>query len=97
MLLYKTASVTVQFYEKIYPMRASDFQSLPVAFLSCFGKKGSKEVDSGEALTVKSIGLSSLSQPVTPISSRPPLRTPPGPFASVKNPENQCIRMEMRK
>ena len=37
-------------------------RSLPGAFLSCFGKKGSKEADSGEALSVKSIALRSVSQ-----------------------------------
>ena len=34
---------------------------------------------------MKSISLPTMSFPVTPISSRPPLRTPPGRFASVKS------------
>ena len=47
-------------------------------------EKYPKEADSREALTVKSIALASVSLPVTPISSRPPLRIPPGRCASVE-------------
>ena len=39
----------------------------------------------GTVLTVKSIALPAVSMPLTPISSRPPLRIPPGRFASVKS------------
>ena len=48
-------------------------------------EKYPKEAASREALTVKSIVLPSVSFPVTPISSRPPLRIPPGRFASVES------------
>ena len=48
-------------------------------------EKYPKEADSREVLTVKSIALPSVSIPLTSISSRPPLRIPPGRFASVKS------------
>ena len=48
-------------------------------------EKYPKEADSREVLTVKSIALPSMSIPLTSISSRPPLRIPPGRFASVES------------
>ena len=58
----------------------------PEGHFSCLGKKSNqKKPTQGRRWNVKSISLPTMSFPVTPISSRPPLRTPPGRFASVKS------------
>ena len=57
------------------------------AFLSCFGKKGSKEADLGEALT-ESLSECTVSMYTgIPTLSRSPPRPPPGRCASVKRAE----------
>ena len=47
------------------------------------GKKVTKEPTQGRMLTAKPFGAWEKAEHSTPISSRPPLRTPPGRCASV--------------
>ena len=72
---------------------ASKGENLSANFSDCCLRRGTfldrqekypKEADSREALTVKSFAHASVSLPFTPISSRPPLRIPPGRCASVE-------------
>ena len=63
------------------------YRSLPRAFLSCFGKKGSKEADLWEALTESLSECTASLYTGIPTLSRPPPRPPPGRCASVKRAE----------